>query len=54
MPNWRRVLIEWPARLFDAWWVMYRVVLTLAVMTIFTVTVIALTLELGFGIRWGW
>jgi hypothetical protein len=54
MLNWHRLLIEWPAKLFDAWWTMYRLVLTVVVMAIFTTTVIALVLELGFGIRWGW
>jgi hypothetical protein len=52
--NARRVLLEWPARAFDLWWTCYRIVLGVTFMVVVTVTVIALTLDLAFGIRWGW
>ncbi len=51
---WRRLLIEWPARLFDLWWIAYRLLLLILVMVLVSVTVLALALQWGFGIRWGW
>jgi len=54
MPNWRRLLVDGPARLFDLWWIAYQCLLTAIVMIVVSGTVIALVLEFGFGIRWGW
>ncbi len=51
---WRRLLIEWPALQFDLWWTAYRLLILILVMAIVSATVIALVLEFGFGIRWGW
>lgn len=52
--NWRRLLIDGPARAFDLWWTAYRLILGVAIMIIATLSLIALVLQLGFGIRWGW
>lgn len=42
-----------PCLLFDLWWIVYRLVLTVAVMVLVTVTLLALALD-RLGIRWGW
>jgi hypothetical protein len=53
MPDWRRILVEWPAKAVDAWFVGYRVLLT--ALTIVTVSAVVLMLVLAaFGIRWAW
>ena len=51
--NWTRILIDIPVRLFDLWWFVYRIVLTVLFMVVGTVTLIALALA-ALGIRWGW
>ena len=55
---WRRVLIDWPARVVEVgfiWYRLYLLVLLWAAGTIPLVTVsIVLLLWYGFGIRWGW
>lgn len=50
----RRIFLEWPAKLFDLWWKLYRVLLVVLVMAVVTLTVLTLLLEVVFGIRWGW
>lgn len=51
--QWRRILLEWPARAVDLWFTAYRIVLTVATVIAVTVVVVMLVLAL-FGIRWGW
>lgn len=50
----RKILLEWPAKAFNAWWRMYSLFLIVMIMIVFTVTVIAIVLDHFFGIRWGW
>ena len=50
----RWLLVTLPCRLFDLWWVGYRVLFTVTVMVLVTITVLSLGLELLAGIRWGW
>lgn len=50
----RRLFVEWPVKLFNAWWTGYGIVLTIVFMVVGTLTVIAIVLDVVFGIRWGW
>jgi hypothetical protein len=49
----RRVLLDWPCRLFDLWWTLYTVALSAFVMIVVTLTVLMLLLDFA-GYRFGW
>jgi hypothetical protein len=49
----RDLLIEWPVKLFNAWWMLYSTIWLVMFMAVGTITLIALVLAL-FGVRWGW
>lgn len=51
--NLRRVFVEWPARLFDAWWTAYGLVLLITVVVL-VLALAWLLVTYSFGIRWGW
>jgi hypothetical protein len=51
---WRKVLIEWPAAIFDAWIIAYRLVLALLTLVAMGTVTATLVLWFVFGIRWGW
>lgn len=52
--RWRAVLIEWPARFVDAWWLWYWRIVAAGVAVLWTVLIVGLLLWYVFGIRWGW
>jgi hypothetical protein len=58
MPSWRRVavvgLIDVPAAIVTVWQRVYTVILAIVSLALWSVTLMALILWFGFGIRWGW
>jgi hypothetical protein len=52
--NWRRYLIDVPAVLFSLWWKLYGLLMLVMFMVLASVAIIAVVLQLGFGVRWGW
>lgn len=49
----RWFFVTLPCALFDLWWTVYRLVLTVACMVMVTLTALALLLD-ALGVRWGW
>jgi hypothetical protein len=50
----RTILVDWPAKAFNAWWTAYTVLLTFLIMVVVTVMVIVIVLDQVFHVRWGW
>ena len=52
--RWRAVLIDWPARIVDGWWLWYWRIVAVGVVVLWSVLIVGLLLWYVFGIRWGW
>jgi hypothetical protein len=50
----RRVFLEWPAKAISGYFSLYRLILALICLVTLPLTLVALVLWFGFGIRWGW
>lgn len=50
---WQRWLIEYPARIVDAWFFTYKLLLAITGFVTLGMVLIVLVLA-AFGVRWGW
>lgn len=50
----RRVFVDWPARAITGYFNLYRLILFGICLVTLPLTLAALILWFGFGIRWGW